>query len=171
MPCTVSTYTHEKICRRSGETQCLRSMLAALLFLMVECICRPLLDGMLVGADALPLLVRQTAVAANRCCRKQVLGAGYMQPYQTRKKLILDELVGRYSVQYQDGELLSRFLRQDGDDRAALRVGEKRTDAEAAKAKVARTSRLTLNSKRSMSAGSVAESLSRFTAKSSVAEF
>jgi hypothetical protein len=67
----------------------------------------PLLDGMVVSKALLPLLVRQTAVAANRCCRQKT--AVYLPPYPTRRRLI-DEIIRRYSAPCTDKEVLTRIF-------------------------------------------------------------
>jgi hypothetical protein len=66
-----------------------------------------LLDGMVVSKALLPLLVRQTAIAANRCCRQKT--AVYLPPYPTRRRLI-DEVIRRYSAPCTDKEVLTRLF-------------------------------------------------------------
>jgi len=61
----------------------------------------PLLHGMCVNKRLLPLLVRQTAINANRYVRYNT--EGYTRPYPTRRRA-LDEIVKRYKVpkRYED---------------------------------------------------------------------
>ena len=90
----------------------------------------PLLDGMVVSADMLAPLVRQTALEANAACREQILargaaalfsGAGRtdpsvavgsltiaQHPYEKRRALIT-ELVDNYTVPYDDEAMLRLF--------------------------------------------------------------
>ncbi|ELP93201.1 tuberin, putative [Entamoeba invadens IP1] len=48
----------------------------------------PLLDGMVVGKDLLPALVRETAVNANYCCSLNISPDDYLKPYLRRSTLI-----------------------------------------------------------------------------------
>jgi hypothetical protein len=61
----------------------------------------PLIHGMCVSKKLLPILVRQTAINANRYVRYNT--DGYTRPYPTRRRA-LDEIVKRYKVQkrYED---------------------------------------------------------------------
>ena len=55
----------------------------------------PLLDGMVVTGAQLPLLVRQTAINANRAVRYAT--AGYQAPYPTRRAL-LEEVIEKFGI-------------------------------------------------------------------------
>ena len=91
----------------------------------------PLLDGMVVCADVLAPLVRQTALEAYAACREQIMargaaavdngsggggggggGAGGLSiaqhPYEKRRTLIA-ELVDNYTVPYDDETMLRLF--------------------------------------------------------------
>ena len=69
----------------------------------------PLLHGMCINKTLLPVLVRQTAINANRYVRYNT--GGYSRPFPTRRRA-LDEIVERFKVEtpYEDlvGELLPK---------------------------------------------------------------
>ncbi|KAL7714038.1 Rap/Ran GTPase-activating protein [Entamoeba marina] len=48
----------------------------------------PLMDGMIVGKELLPTLVRETAVNANYCCSLNISPDDYLKPYLRRTTLI-----------------------------------------------------------------------------------
>ncbi|ELP94482.1 tuberin, putative [Entamoeba invadens IP1] len=48
----------------------------------------PLMDGMIVGKELLPALVRETAVNANYCCSLNISSDDYLKPYLRRTTLI-----------------------------------------------------------------------------------
>ncbi|TMW61502.1 hypothetical protein Poli38472_012693 [Pythium oligandrum] len=67
----------------------------------------PIQSGMVIPEADLVSLVRQTAMNANRVCRSQTMV--YVRPYPTRKKLV-DEIVERYAIEYQESQLLSMLF-------------------------------------------------------------
>nr|CCA19968.1 conserved hypothetical protein [Albugo laibachii Nc14] len=72
----------------------------------------PLQSGMVVDSlHDLAILVRQTAMNANRMCRAQ--SALYLRPYPTRKKLV-EEIIERYAVQYSDAQWMHWLFTSKG---------------------------------------------------------
>ena len=48
----------------------------------------PLMDGMIVHKNLLPILVRETAINANHCCNLEISPDDYLKPYLKRSTLI-----------------------------------------------------------------------------------
>jgi len=67
----------------------------------------PLLHGMTVNKKLLPMLVRLTAIQANRYVRYNT--EGYTRPYPTRRKAI-EEIVKRYKVPKAYDEIMPEFI-------------------------------------------------------------
>jgi len=67
----------------------------------------PLLHGMVVGKKLLPILVRQTAIQANRYVRYNT--EGYTRPYPTRRRN-LNEIVQRYKVHKSYEEMIPEII-------------------------------------------------------------
>jgi len=67
----------------------------------------PLIHGMTVGKKILSLLVRQTAIQANRYVRYNT--EGYTRPYPTRKRN-LNEIVQRYKVHKSYEEMIPEMI-------------------------------------------------------------
>ena len=67
----------------------------------------PLLHGMCVNKKILPILVRQTAINANRYVRYKT--EGYCRPFPTRRKA-LDEIVERFKVPRPYEEFIGELL-------------------------------------------------------------
>lgn len=73
----------------------------------------PLQSGMVIdGLHDLAILVRQTAMNANRICRAQ--SALYLRPYPTRKKLV-EEIIERYAVEYTDAQWMHWLFTSKGN--------------------------------------------------------
>jgi len=67
----------------------------------------PLLHGMAVNKKLLPILVRQTAINANRYVRYNT--EGYTRPYPTRRKA-LEEIAKRYKIQKKYEDVLTEII-------------------------------------------------------------
>eukprot|EP01102_Stenamoeba_stenopodia_P015219 TRINITY_DN516_c0_g1_i1.p1 TRINITY_DN516_c0_g1~~TRINITY_DN516_c0_g1_i1.p1 ORF type:complete len:1485 (+),score=330.88 TRINITY_DN516_c0_g1_i1:382-4836(+) len=66
----------------------------------------PLIHGMCINKKLLPILVRQTAINANRYVRYNT--EGYTRPYPTRRRA-LDEIVKRYKIQKRYEDIISEI--------------------------------------------------------------
>ena len=55
----------------------------------------PLQDGMVLGKELLPVLVRETAINANLCCSMNISPDNYLQPF-LRRKAHIEETIQKY---------------------------------------------------------------------------